>query len=71
MSATLTTPHRSLDLGSYLRNFAANRAEARARRAKYAEVLSYLDSLTDAELADLGVSRLSIADIARKTAYGK
>ncbi|NBO20664.1 MAG: DUF1127 domain-containing protein, partial [Rhodobacteraceae bacterium] len=39
-------------------------------RAKYAEVLSYLDSLTNAELADLGVSRLSITDIARKTAYG-
>ena len=70
MSSTLTNPHHGLNLAGFFRNFAANRAEARARRAKYAEVLSYLDSLTNAELADLGVSRLSITDIARKTAYG-
>ena len=47
--------------------FAAN---LRQRRL-FEETVRQLESLTDRELSDLGISRLSIRDIAREAAYGK
>lgn len=44
---------------------------ALARRRVYARTLAELSDLTDRELADLGISRLSICDVAREAAYGK
>jgi uncharacterized protein YjiS (DUF1127 family) len=41
------------------------------QRRVYAQTVAQLKALSDRELADLGVSRLSIADIAREAAYGK
>lgn len=41
------------------------------QRRLYAQAVRELSSLSDRELADLGISRLSIADIAREAAYGK
>lgn len=41
-------------------------ANYRQFRTTYRE----LDALTDRELADLGLSRLSIGDIARQSVYG-
>ena len=42
-----------------------------ARRRLYAVTLAELSQLNDRELADLGMSRLSIAQVAREAAYGK
>ena len=42
-----------------------------AQRRTYLRTVAELNGLTDRELADLGISRLSIADIAREAAYGK
>ena len=44
---------------------------ALARRAVYAQTLRELNSLSDRELADLGVHATQITDIAREAAYGK
>lgn len=44
---------------------------ALARRRVYTRTLAELRELTDRELADLGISRLSIADVAREAAYGR
>ena len=42
-----------------------------ARRAVYAQTVRELNALTDRELADLGIARTSIAEVAREAAYGK
>ena len=41
------------------------------QRRVYARTVAELNALTDRELADLGISRLGITDIAREAAYGK
>ena len=54
--------------------FAALRAQIDdmiARRKLYNSTFDELDSLTDRELADVGISRSVIAVIAREAAYGK
>lgn len=42
-----------------------------AQRRVYARTVAELNSLTDRELTDLGISRLGITEIAREAAYGK
>jgi uncharacterized protein YjiS (DUF1127 family) len=42
-----------------------------AQRRIYTHTVAELNSLTDRELTDLGISRFAIADIAREAAYGK
>ena len=37
----------------------------------YLAIREELDNLTDRDLADLGVSRLNIRDVAREAAYGR
>ena len=46
-------------------------AAALRQRKIYAQTVAELESLTDRELADLGISRLAISDLAREAAYGK
>lgn len=41
------------------------------QRRIYTRTVAELNSLTDRELADLGISRLGITEIAREAAYGK
>lgn len=41
------------------------------QRRVYSRTVAELNSLTDRELADLGISRLGITEIAREAAYGK
>lgn len=45
--------------------------ESGARRAVYNRTLGELDRMTDRDLADIGISRVQIEDIARAAAYGK
>ena len=42
-----------------------------AQRRIYARTVAELNALTDRELADLGISRLGIPEIAQEAAYGK
>lgn len=49
----------------------ASLGAALARRRVYNRTLEELRGLTDRELADLGISRFSIAQVAREAAYGK
>lgn len=42
-----------------------------AQRRTYTQTVAELNALTDRELADLGISRISIPEIAREAAYGK
>lgn len=42
-----------------------------AKRRIYVQTVRELNILTDRELTDLGISRLSIEDVARMAAYGK
>jgi uncharacterized protein YjiS (DUF1127 family) len=44
--------------------------EARAKRRIYNQTVSELSRLSDRDLDDLGIARLSIEDIARQHAYG-
>ncbi len=44
---------------------------ARAKRAVYLRTMRELEALSDRDLADLGISRLSIEDLAWKHAYGE
>lgn len=46
-------------------------ATALQNRRVYARTVAELNALTDRELADLGISRLGITEIAREAAYGK
>lgn len=40
------------------------------RRAVYSRTVRELEALSDRELADLGIARVSIRDIAAQAAYG-
>ena len=55
----------------YFANLVASVKEASARRAVYVKTLGELRSLSDRELADLGIARLQIEDIALQAAYAK
>jgi uncharacterized protein YjiS (DUF1127 family) len=46
-------------------------AKSLAKRRLYAQTVFELNQLTDRELADLGISRLAISDLAREAANGK
>jgi uncharacterized protein YjiS (DUF1127 family) len=46
-------------------------ATAVQQRRVYARTVAELHALTDRELTDLGISRLSIPEIAHEAAYGK
>lgn len=44
---------------------------AASRRRLYSQTVRELGGLSDRELADLGIHRSTIGDIAREAAYGK
>jgi len=52
------------------KNFLEGMAQRTARYRTYRRTLAELQSLSDRDLTDLGVSRLSIRSIAYKAAYG-
>lgn len=45
--------------------------EERARRRTYARVYCELARMTDRDLADIGIARASIGDVAHDAAYGR
>ena len=62
--AALARPSLIGDVVEALRN-------AVMRRKLYTRTLDELRSLSDRDLADLGLSRAMIAEVAREAAYGK
>ncbi|WP_226626105.1 DUF1127 domain-containing protein [Alloyangia pacifica] len=44
---------------------------SRARRAEYHRVVSELETYSDRDLADIGIHRANIRDIAWQAAYGR
>jgi uncharacterized protein YjiS (DUF1127 family) len=68
-----TTDIRTTSTGVFgrINEFRRGFAERAGRYATYRQTMSELNVLTDRELADLGISRLQIGDIARSAAYGK
>lgn len=54
-----------------LGGFVAGLVAAQSRRAVYVQTLKELQSLSDRELMDMGISRLSIRDVAAQAAYGR
>ena len=57
-------------LGDRFAAFVANIKVKAAKRRIYEKTVRELNMLTDRELSDLGISRLSIEDVARVAAYG-
>lgn len=55
----------------FFANLVASVKEASARRAVYVKTLGELRSLSDRDLADLGIARVQIEDIALQAAYAK
>lgn len=45
--------------------------EKRARHAVYRQTLAELEAMSDRDLSDIGIARVSIRDIARQAANGK
>ena len=68
--AYINITHRST-VAEFFRAWVARMQEARARRAEFHRTVRELRMLSDRDLADLGISRLSIEDIAREHVFGK
>jgi uncharacterized protein YjiS (DUF1127 family) len=56
----------SLGLGQRVSDFVQRLRQAAKARAVYTQTYEELSALTDRDLADLGISRLSIGDVARE-----
>lgn len=61
----------SLSLTARIRRAAEGVLHAWALHREYQRTFNELDALSDHELADIGVRRSDIADIARQHVYGK
>ncbi len=70
MTYATTTAKRPAGLWDRLSAMIAEARVARQRRALYLRTLRELNALTDKDLADLGIARIQIADVAREAAYG-
>lgn len=67
VNSTRTT---SLGLSDRLSAFVASVKLSLQRRATYQQTLTELQALTDRDLADLGLNRSLIRNVAREAAYG-
>lgn len=70
MTLAMTFSHTGTGLRDRIETVIADLAERRARRARFARTLTDLQSASDRDLADIGISRLVIREVAYETAYG-
>jgi uncharacterized protein YjiS (DUF1127 family) len=70
MANIRTTGSLTAALGTWMRDTRRQLREERKRRRIYSETYNELRSLSDRELADIGISRADLVDIARDAAYG-
>jgi uncharacterized protein YjiS (DUF1127 family) len=68
MAYVSSTSHGSLGLRQRFADFVQSVRAARKARAVYLQTLEELSALTDRDLADLGIARISIEDVAREAA---
>ncbi len=61
----------SFSLADRISGFVALTKANLARRAVFSQTVRELNTLTDRELADLGIARVDILSVAREAAYGK
>lgn len=71
MAYVSTTRATSLNLVQRFDEFRARMAEATAQRKTYKTTVAELSALSNRELADLGLHRSMIKQIALEAAYGK
>lgn len=71
MASTVTTTGLQATFGLWLAELRRNLREERGGRRIYNETYAQLAEMSDRDLADIGVSRLQISDIARDAAYGR
>ncbi len=70
--ATIETNARpTASIGAWFQGLRRDLSTEMKRRRVYSQTHEQLMTLTDRELADIGISRLQIADIARDAAYGQ
>ena len=71
MAQALYTTDSSVSLITRLKNFVARNKQANADWAKYRQTLVELQRLSNRELADIGVGRNDIDDIAHEHVFPK
>jgi uncharacterized protein YjiS (DUF1127 family) len=60
-----------IQVGGWMGDVLAKWNVARERRAVYLQTLNELSAMSDRDLADINVARVSIEEIAHEAAYGK
>ncbi|APG45859.1 DUF1127 domain-containing protein [Phaeobacter porticola] len=70
MAHVINTTHTGFNLFARLRGFAEEVKDSWDRRAEYKRTYAELDSLSNRDLADIGIRRCDIAQIAHAQAYG-
>ncbi len=68
---TYVSTTRGLSLADRFGAYRGRLREARAKRELYNRTLRELSLLTDRDLADIGISRYAIEDLAHEHAYGR
>ena len=68
MATIRTTAHPAAGLGTWINDLRHELGKDLQRRRVYNQTYEQLAGLSDRDLADIGVSRLQIADIAREAA---
>lgn len=58
-------------LGNWRRSIGRALEEERQRRRVFNETYAELSTLSDRELADIGLTRLEIGDVAREASYAR
>lgn len=71
MAYTNTQTIAGIQVGGWIGDVLAKWNDARTRRAVYLQTLNELSAMSDRDLADINVARVSIKDIAHEAAYGK
>ncbi len=71
MTYAITRRGSHFSLSEFAADLVASVKENRARRAVYSKTLGELRMMTDRDLADIGIARIQIEDIAFEAAYGK
>lgn len=71
MTYAITQRGWRFSLSEFAAQLVASVKENRARRAIYNRTLDELRMMSDRDLADIGIARVQIEDIAFEAAYGK
>ena len=70
MAYTVSTSHGTFPFSARLRAAVSHLRTALAHRSEYRRTYAELENLSNRELADIGVRRCDIHDIARLHSYG-